>query len=56
MATEARAIDAPMVDLFAQPVRQDLVFDVDGFHPNDACHREIARLFLEKILPLIGTK
>jgi lysophospholipase L1-like esterase len=56
IATEARAIDAPMVDLFAQPVRQDLVFDVDGFHPNDAGHREIARLFLEKALPLIGAK
>ena len=46
----------PMVDLFVQPVRQDLVFDVDGFHPNDAGHREIARLFLQKILPLIGAK
>ena len=56
IATEARAIDAPMVDLFAQPVRQDLVFDADGFHPNDAGHRELARLFLEKMLPLIGAK
>jgi lysophospholipase L1-like esterase len=56
IAAEARAIDAPIVDLFAQPVRQDLVFDIDGFHPNDAGHREIARLFLGKILPLIGTK
>lgn len=53
IATEARAIEAPIVDLFAQPVRADLVFDVDGFHPNDAGHREIARLFLDKIVPLI---
>lgn len=56
IGAEARAIEAPLVDLFAQPIRQDLVFDVDGFHPNDAGHREIARLFLEKIVRLIGTK
>jgi lysophospholipase L1-like esterase len=56
IAAEARAINAPIVDLFAHPVRQDLVFDLDGFHPNDAGHREIARLFLDKILPLIGSK
>lgn len=51
---EARAVGAPVVDLFAQPVRDDLVFDLDGFHPNDAGHREIARLFLEVILPAVG--
>lgn len=56
IAAEARSIDAPNIDVFAQPVRQDLVFDLDGSHPNDAGHREIARLFLEKILPLIGGK
>ena len=56
IAAEAGAIDAHIVDLFAQPVRPDLVFNLDGFHPNDAGHREIARLFLDKILPLIGKK
>ncbi|WP_447976533.1 SGNH/GDSL hydrolase family protein [Candidatus Nitrospira bockiana] len=54
--TEARAVGATIVDLFAQPVREDLVFDLDGFHPNDAGHRELARLFLDKILPLLGLR
>lgn len=51
---EARAVGAPLVNLFAQPVQDDLVFDLDGFHPNDAGHREIARLFLQAILPAKG--
>jgi acyl-CoA thioesterase I len=54
--SEARAAGVPIVDLFAQPVRENLVFDVDGFHPNDAGHREIARLFLNQILPALGVK
>jgi len=53
---EARAAEAPLVDLFAQPVRDDLVVDLDGFHPNDAGHREVARLFLQVILPKLGVK
>ncbi len=53
---EARAAGAPVVNLFAQPVRDDLVFDLDGFHPNDAGHREIARLFLKVVLPALGVK
>lgn len=53
---EARAADAPLVNLFAQPVRDDLVVDLDGFHPNDAGHREVARLFLQVILPKLGVK
>jgi len=53
---EARAVDASLVNLFAQPVRDDLVVDLDGFHPNDAGHREIARLFLQVILPKLGVK
>jgi len=53
---EARAVGAPLVDLFDQPVREDLVSDLDGFHPNDAGHREIARLFLQMILPALGVK
>lgn len=53
---DARAVGAPVVDLFARPVRDDLVFDLDGFHPNDAGHREIARLFLEVILSAVGVK
>jgi lysophospholipase L1-like esterase len=53
---EAKEVDAPVVNLFAQPVRDDLVFDLDGFHPNDAGHREIARLFWEEIRLKLGLK
>lgn len=53
---EVRAADAALVNLFAEPVRDDLVFDLDGFHPNDAGHREIARLFLQMILPKLRLK
>jgi lysophospholipase L1-like esterase len=53
---EARAIGAPIVDLYAQPIRRELIFDADGFHPNDAGHRELARLFLQAILPALGVK
>ena len=53
---EAKDVDVPVVNLFAQPVREDLVFDFDGFHPNDAGHREIARLFLEVIRLKLGLR
>ncbi|MCS6317487.1 MAG: SGNH/GDSL hydrolase family protein [Nitrospira sp.] len=56
IAQEARDVKASVVDLFAQPVREELIFDVDGFHPNDAGHREIARLFLQAILAKLGVK
>ncbi len=47
---------AQLVDLFASPVREDLVFDLDGFHPNDAGHREIAAQFLRVILPALNLR
>lgn len=53
---EAVSVKASIVDLFSQPVRDDLVFDLDGFHPNDAGHRELGRLFLAVILPRLGLK
>jgi len=56
IAEEARRADARLVDLFADPVREDLVFDVDGFHPNNAGHREIADQFLRVILPLLNLR
>ncbi|MBA2484687.1 MAG: SGNH/GDSL hydrolase family protein [Nitrospira sp.] len=56
IALEARDVGASVVDLFAQPVRDELIFSVDGFHPNDAGHREIARLFLQVILAKLGVK
>lgn len=51
---EATANGALLVNLFAQPIQDELVFDIDGFHPNDAGHREIARLFLQVIFPALG--
>ena len=48
IAQEARNVKASVVNLFAQPVREELIFDVDGFHPNDAGHREIARLLCRR--------
>lgn len=56
IAQEARNVSASVVDLFAQPVREELIFDVDGFHPNDSGHREIARLFLQAIFAKLGVK
>lgn len=56
IAQEAHDVKASVVDLFAQPVREELIFDVDGFHPNDAGHREIARLFLQAIFAKLGVK
>lgn len=53
---EASSVDAALVNLFAQPVRDELIFDVDGFHPNDAGHRALAKLFLEVILPRLGLR
>lgn len=35
---------------------KDLVFDLDGFHPNEAGHRELARLFLDLIFPLVKAR
>jgi hypothetical protein len=32
-------------------VKDDLVFDVDGFHPNNIGHRELSRQFLQVVLP-----
>ena len=51
IAEETRSAGGALVDLHASPVRDDLVFDVDGFHPNNAGHREISRQFLQVILP-----
>lgn len=53
IAEETRSAGGALVDLHASPVREDLVFDVDGFHPNNAGHREIARQFLQVLLPKV---
>jgi acyl-CoA thioesterase I len=56
IAEEAKRVDAQVVDLYASPVREDLVFDLDGFHPNNAGHREIANEFLRVILPILDVR
>jgi lysophospholipase L1-like esterase len=54
IAEQAADYDVLLVDLFAEPVEDDLVSDKDGFHPNDEGHRRIAEKFLEVILPALG--
>jgi acyl-CoA thioesterase I len=56
IAEETRSAGGSLVDLHARAVRDDLVFDVDGFHPNNAGHREIAQQFLQIILPRINRR
>jgi lysophospholipase L1-like esterase len=51
---QAEDYDVLVVDLYAQPVEDDLVSDEDGFHPNDDGHRRIADEFLKVILPALG--
>jgi lysophospholipase L1-like esterase len=53
IAEEALEAGALLVDLFAQIPHDDLLLHADGFHPNDAGHREIAALFLKAIRPII---
>jgi lysophospholipase L1-like esterase len=54
IAEQAEDYDVLVVDLYAEPVEDDLVSDEDGFHPNDEGHRRIAEAFLEIILPALG--
>lgn len=56
IAEETKRVDGRLVDLFAIPVRDNLVFDLDGFHPNNAGHREIADQFLRVILPVLNLR
>ncbi len=56
IAEEAKRVNARLVDLFASPVRDDLVFDLDGFHPNNAGHRDLANQFLRVILPALNLR
>lgn len=42
--------DAIPVDLFDEGVEDDLVSDIDGFHPNNDGHRRVADEFLDVIL------
>jgi acyl-CoA thioesterase-1 len=54
IAERAEDHDALLVDLYSEPVEDDLVSDEDGFHPNDDGHQRIADEFLDVILPALG--
>jgi acyl-CoA thioesterase-1 len=54
IAEQAEDHDVLLVDLYAEPVEDDLVSDEDGFHPNDEGHQRIAEEFLDVILPALG--
>ena len=47
----ADAHNVPVVDFFAAPVEDELVSDIDGFHPSNEGHQRVAEMFLEVILP-----
>ena len=54
IAEQADEHDVLLVDLYGEPVEDDLVSDADGFHPNNEGHRRIAEEVLEVILPAFG--
>ena len=56
IAQEAKRVDAKLLDFFAIPIQDDLVFDVDGFHPNNAGHQALGREFLRVILPTLNLR
>jgi lysophospholipase L1-like esterase len=54
IAAQAENQDVLLVDLYSEPVEDDLVSDRDGFHPSNEGHRRIADEFLAVILPALG--
>jgi acyl-CoA thioesterase I len=48
---QASAFNIPIVRLSREQITDDLVSEIDGFHPSDKGHRQIAQLFLKIILP-----
>ena len=56
IAKEATNAKVPVVNLYAEELSDALISDLDGFHPNNKGHRKLAKLFLQKVLPLIGVK
>lgn len=51
---QADEFNVSIVDLHEEGIEEDLVSDIDGFHPNNEGHRRIAEEFLEVILPQFG--
>jgi acyl-CoA thioesterase-1 len=54
IAAQAENHDVLLVDLYSEPIEDELVSDQDGFHPNNEGHQEIADRFLDVILPALG--
>jgi lysophospholipase L1-like esterase len=52
---QANEFDVPIVRLSREPITDELVSDIDGFHPSNEGHRLIAQLFLRTILPNMVT-
>lgn len=50
IARQAQAFGAPLVRLSQTEISDELVSDIDGFHPSNEGHRLIAELFLPAIL------
>jgi acyl-CoA thioesterase-1 len=48
---QANTFNLPLVKLSREQITDDLVSEIDGFHPSDKGHRQIAQLFLKVILP-----
>jgi acyl-CoA thioesterase I len=48
---QASAFAVPLVRLSREEVTDELVSEIDGFHPSDKGHRLIAQLFLKIIIP-----
>jgi len=48
---QAEVFNVPVVDLLAEMPGDELISNIDGFHPNNRGHERIAKLFLEIILP-----
>jgi acyl-CoA thioesterase-1 len=55
IAKQADVFNVPVVRLSREEVTDELVSDIDGFHPSNRGHRMIAQLFLKAILPKFST-
>jgi acyl-CoA thioesterase-1 len=51
IATQANAFNVPLVRLSREEVTDEVVSNIDGFHPSNRGHRIIAQVFLKTILP-----
>lgn len=50
----AAAYEVPVADLTSPPITDEMVSDVDGFHPNNQGHLVVAQQFLNVIRPNVA--